>query len=121
LRAFYNRLQNDPDIRALTASEAIEAEKNPPRLEGIFPASWISANFDVWIGHAEDVRAWDLLRDARGEFERAKERGGIRSPTTPGEWTPEGERAYEAVLAAEGSDWCWWYGPEHGSSNDNRK
>ena len=22
------------------------------------------------------------------------------------------------MLAAEGSDWCWWYGPEHGSSND---
>ena len=28
------------------------------------------------------------------------------------------ERAYEAVLAAEGSDWNWWYGPEHGSAND---
>ena len=24
----------------------------------------------------------------------------------------------EAVLAAEGSDWCWWYGPEHSSAND---
>jgi hypothetical protein len=22
------------------------------------------------------------------------------------------------VLAAEGSDWCWWYGPEHASAND---
>ncbi len=28
------------------------------------------------------------------------------------------QRAYEAVLAAEGSDWNWWYGPEHGSAND---
>ena len=28
------------------------------------------------------------------------------------------QRAYEAVLAAEGSDWNWWYGPEHGSVND---
>jgi hypothetical protein len=27
-------------------------------------------------------------------------------------------RAFESVLAAEGSDWCWWYGPEHGSQND---
>jgi alpha-amylase/alpha-mannosidase (GH57 family) len=118
LRRFYGRISGDEQIQALTMSEAIEAAPNPPRMEGIFPASWISANFDVWIGHAEDVRAWDLLRDARGVFARAKERGGIRSPTTPGEWTPEGERAYEAVLAAEGSDWCWWYGPEHGSSND---
>ena len=22
------------------------------------------------------------------------------------------------MLAAEGSDWCWWYGPEHSSAND---
>jgi hypothetical protein len=25
--------------------------------------------------------------------------------------------AYEELLIAEGSDWCWWYGPEHGSEN----
>ena len=118
LRRFYERISSDDQIRALTMREAVEAVTDPPCLEGIFPASWISANFDVWIGHAEDVRAWDLLRDARAAFERAKNRGGLRSPTTPGEWTPDGRRAYEAVLAAEGSDWCWWYGPEHASAND---
>ncbi len=26
--------------------------------------------------------------------------------------------SYEALLGAEGSDWCWWYGPEHSSAND---
>ena len=25
--------------------------------------------------------------------------------------------AYEELLIAEGSDWCWWYGPEHQSEN----
>ena len=25
--------------------------------------------------------------------------------------------AYEELLIAEGSDWNWWYGPEHGSDN----
>jgi YVTN family beta-propeller protein len=25
--------------------------------------------------------------------------------------------AYEELLIAEGSDWCWWYGPEHDSVN----
>ena len=24
----------------------------------------------------------------------------------------------ESLLAAEGSDWCWWYGPEHSTAND---
>ena len=25
--------------------------------------------------------------------------------------------ACEELLIAEGSDWCWWYGPEHESAN----
>ena len=25
--------------------------------------------------------------------------------------------AWEELLIAEGSDWCWWYGPEHSSAN----
>jgi alpha-amylase/alpha-mannosidase (GH57 family) len=118
LRRFYERIERDPQIQALTASEAMEAAADLPLMEGIFPASWISANFDVWIGHAEDVRAWDLLRDARGAFERARARGNLTNPFVPGQWTPQGRRAYEAVLAAEGSDWCWWFGPEHASAND---
>ena len=28
--------------------------------------------------------------------------------------------AYEELLIAEGSDWCWWYGPEHISENRHR-
>ncbi|HXQ25563.1 MAG TPA: glycoside hydrolase family 57 protein [Candidatus Acidoferrales bacterium] len=122
LKRFYERIQLDPDIHAMTMSEAAEAaaeaEGDSRSLDGIFPASWISANFDVWIGHSEDVRAWDLLRDARDAFERAKARGILTDKSNPGRWTLQGERAYGAVLAAEGSDWCWWYGPEHASAND---
>jgi len=118
LRRFYGRIERDPQIRALTMSEAVEAVPDPPHLEGIFPASWISANFDVWIGHAEDVRAWNLLRDARRAFERAKARGSLTNPFDPAKLTAQGQRAYEAVLASEGSDWCWWFGPEHASAND---
>src|ERR1700730_2537575 len=39
LRNFYRRVERDSEIRALTASEAIEAFPNQPRLEEIFPAS----------------------------------------------------------------------------------
>ncbi len=118
LRRFYERVERDTQIQALTASEALEAAAELPLMEGIFPASWISANFDVWIGHSEDVRAWDLLRDARDAFERARTRGNLTNPFAPGELNTQGQRAYEAVLAAEGSDWCWWFGPEHASAND---
>jgi alpha-amylase/alpha-mannosidase (GH57 family) len=114
LREFYRRIQDDPEIQALTVTEAIAANANAPKMEGIFPASWINANFDVWIGHAEDVRSWDLLRDARETYARVAKRA--ESTGTPGK--EQLAKAYEAILAAEGSDWNWWYGPEHGSAND---
>ena len=114
LRKFYKRIEEDPEIRALTASEAIALAPSQPKLEGIFPASWINANFDVWIGHSEDVRAWDLLRDARESYGRAADRSQTDGPISKEQLA----RAYESVLAAEGSDWCWWYGPEHASAND---
>lgn len=114
LRSAYGRIQDDPEIRAVTASEAIAATPDRPVLQGIFPASWIGANFDVWIGSDEDVRAWDLLRDAREAYARAQQRASRGLPSDPNELA----RAYESILAAEGSDWTWWFGPEHASSND---
>ncbi|MDE3169445.1 MAG: glycoside hydrolase [Acidobacteriota bacterium] len=116
LRGLYGRLQADPDMSVVTMSEAAQAIADPPRLDGVFPASWINANFDVWIGHAEDVRAWDLLRDARDTYARVTE-SGARSGRIAAD-SPQARRAYESILAAEGSDWCWWYGPEHASAND---
>jgi len=116
LREFYGRIQGDSDFTALTVSEAIAAAGEIPQNSGIFPASWINANFDVWIGSGEDVAAWELLRDAReafGKAESAQKEGRQGAPN------PEAlAKAKESLLAAEGSDWCWWYGPEHSTAND---
>jgi alpha-amylase/alpha-mannosidase (GH57 family) len=116
LREFYGRIQGDADFRALTASEAIAAAGEIPQIGGIFPASWINANFDVWIGHAEDVQAWDLLWDAREAYARSEEAGKQERKDAPSEEALR--QAKESLLAAEGSDWCWWYGPEHSTAND---
>jgi alpha-amylase/alpha-mannosidase (GH57 family) len=116
LREFYRRVESDPDIRALTASEAIAAAGEIPTNPGIFPASWINANFDVWIGHIEDIAAWELLWDAREGYARALE---ARKKGRPGAPTDTAlKEAHESLLAAEGSDWCWWFGPEHSTAND---
>ncbi len=116
LRQFYGRVENDPDIRALTATEAISAAGELPSNDGIFPGSWINANFDVWVGSGEDVAAWEHLQDAREFYERESRKASAGFPNAP---TPEQlATSYEALLAAEGSDWCWWYGPEHSSAND---
>ena len=87
LREFYRRIAGDQDFRALTAAEAIAEAGEVGGLAGIFPASWINANFDVWIGSAEDVAAWELLWDAREaygrEVERSKE-GRVDAPVAGG-------------------------------------
>jgi alpha-amylase/alpha-mannosidase (GH57 family) len=116
LRTFYRRIAADQDFRALTASEAIAAAKNIPANNGIFPASWINANFDVWIGSGEDVAAWELLWDARQAYARAAEAHKQGRPDAPTETALL--TAFESLLVAEGSDWCWWYGPEHSTAND---
>jgi alpha-amylase/alpha-mannosidase (GH57 family) len=116
LREFYRRISDDGDFRALTASEAIAAAGDLPTTPGIFPASWINANFDVWIGHQEDMLAWDLLWDAREAYARGADAVGKGRPDAP---TETGlKEAQESLLAAEGSDWCWWFGPEHSTAND---
>ncbi len=51
----------DPDIRPLTALGGAGGGRRHSGGTRIFPASWINANFDVWIGHREDVTAWELL------------------------------------------------------------
>jgi alpha-amylase/alpha-mannosidase (GH57 family) len=116
LRQFYRRIANDPGIRALTATEAIAAAGEIPSNSGIFPGSWINANFDIWIGSSEDVLAWEHLQRARDFYAQQSECAAKGLPNSP---TPQQLAAsYEALLAAEGSDWCWWYGPEHSSAND---
>jgi alpha-amylase/alpha-mannosidase (GH57 family) len=116
LREFYGRIQGDQDFRALTASEAAAAAGEIPAISGIFPASWINANFDVWIGHSEDVAAWELLWDAREAYGRALDAGKKGRPGAPTETALK--EAQESLLVSEGSDWCWWYGPEHSTAND---
>lgn len=111
LRELYARLSADPEIGARTVSEALR-ETEPEPLSRVFPGSWIDANFDIWIGAEEDNLAWEQLLRARRTYDEV-----LRSPVAT-ELTGEAKRlAKEELLIAEGSDWCWWYGPEHSSAN----
>jgi alpha-amylase/alpha-mannosidase (GH57 family) len=116
LRGFYNRIQIDSELRALTASEALAAAGDFPSIPGTAPGSWINANFDIWIGHPDDVRAWELLGQARDVYATAEAASAAAVSGAPDR--EHLARAFESVLAAEGSDWCWWYGPENSSAND---
>jgi hypothetical protein len=101
LRALYQRISADAEIAAMTVAEALR-EATPAPLERIFPASWIDGNFDIWIGAEEDNGAWALLLHARQRFDQ------VTSATVRNRLM-----AWEELLIAEGSDWYWWYNPEH--------
>jgi alpha-amylase/alpha-mannosidase (GH57 family) len=109
LRDFYQRVGSDPNLRALTASEALGVTE-PGSLTHVVPGSWINSNFDVWIGADEDNRAWDLLGVARDFFAENSRQPGIAPEQV--------ELARQELWISEGSDWCWWYGPEHSSAHD---
>ena len=108
LRRFYDAVQREGGMEAVTVSEAISRHRNISPLPSLVPGSWINANFNVWIGAPEDNRAWDYLHHAREFYTQNAARAS------------EAQRklAFEEILIAEGSDWNWWYGPEHHSAND---
>jgi hypothetical protein len=107
----YGRIQADSGMDAITVREAFE-RMAPEPLTHIFPGSWINANFDVWIGAEEDNKSWRLLLDARRAFEEARNGAQARNVSAD-----QLQRAREEIFIAEGSDWNWWYGPEHETAN----
>ncbi len=105
----YERLSREQGLRCVTVDEYLQDHPPTDGIDRLHAGSWISANYRVWIGHEEDNRAWDLLgqtRDALVEY--ANENGNAAVV----------QRAWEEIYIAEGSDWCWWYGDDHFSEND---
>jgi alpha-amylase/alpha-mannosidase (GH57 family) len=107
LRTLYQRLQDAPDIETVTMSEAA-ASPTAAVLEGVFPGSWINADFSIWAGHRDDQTAWSVLAAARETL-------AARAATAGSEAVVE---ATEELMIAEGSDWFWWYGDDHSSAQD---
>jgi alpha-amylase/alpha-mannosidase (GH57 family) len=107
LRALYGALASHPDLTTVTMSEGCADATEV--LHGLFPGSWINGDFYVWIGHADDHRAWSQLAEARQALD------------APGPAADEAAvvRAREELFIAEGSDWFWWYGDDHSSEHDH--
>ncbi|HET7226433.1 MAG TPA: glycoside hydrolase family 57 protein [Candidatus Eisenbacteria bacterium] len=106
LEALYAALEAAPDIGTRTPSEVLASRRDGdaaawPVLTTLHSGSWIDADFHIWIGHPEKNRAWDLLSRARKALAGAG--------ATPEDHAP----AWEALDAAEGSDWFWWFGDDH--------
>ena len=109
LDALYSKLSKDDDIRLVTVEEFISLF--PPtetiKSEQLHSGSWVDGSFTTWIGDPVKNRAWDLLTAARETL--------AKHPEATPETNPE---VWEALYAAEGSDWFWWFGEGHSSNHD---
>ncbi len=110
IRGLYRRLTEDPGFRSTTFRDYLDRHPPVARVPEIFTGSWINSNFAIWIGHREDNRAWDLLSDAREALVRADAGRAVSTDRLAAAW--------DELFIAEGSDWCWWYGDDHTSGND---
>lgn len=110
LRSLYRQLSRSPHLRTTRISDYLT--QHPPRdsLPRLFSGSWINHDFYIWIGHADDRRAWDLLHLTREHLKRMTARGNIRVESI--------EQAWRELHIAEGSDWFWWFGDDHNSAQD---
>lgn len=110
IRGLYRRLTENPGLRSTTFRDYLDRYPVESKMHEIFTGSWINSNFAIWIGHREDNRAWDLLSEAREALVSADAGQAVPADRLAGAW--------EELYMAEGSDWCWWYGDDHTSGND---
>lgn len=109
LENLYQTLSDDPQIKLVTVAEFLDqfpATETLPA-DKLHSGSWVDGSFTTWIGDPVKNRAWDLLAEARQVL--------ANHPEATEESNPE---AWEALYAAEGSDWFWWFGEGHSSNHD---
>ena len=111
------------------AHRRLSCRTQPPQdtLPHLFAGSWISHNFAIWIGHPEDNTGWDAVpscpRTPRNA-QRGMRTAGSRDRSLSAAARPIShsadrlERAWNELYIAEGSDWFWWFGDDHSSSQD---
>lgn len=106
--ALYKGLTTSRWLKTVTPSEVL-SKQTPAPLPHLWAGSWIGASFDTWIGEDEENRAWDLLAEARAALDRYRMRHGANSRF---------EKIRRILMAAQGSDWFWWYGKDQESGRD---
>ncbi|MDY6785618.1 MAG: glycoside hydrolase [Cyanobacteriota bacterium] len=110
LESLYQNLSDRQEIELVTVSEFLDrfgATETLPANQ-LHSGSWVDGSFTTWIGDPAKNRAWDLLTAARRVL--------AQHPEATEEANAE---AWEALYAAEGSDWFWWFGEGHTSNHDD--
>jgi len=94
LGALAEEVAASPELAFRTPSQLL-ADAEIPALDRVSPGSWIGGNFNIWSRHPETRVAWRRLAQARRDLIDVFN-GNVA----------------DQLLAAEGSDWFWWYGDD---------
>lgn len=123
LKGLYEAVSATHEIHSATCSEIL-VDSETRRIHHIHPGSWINANYEIWIGHPEENRAWELIAKARD--------AAVSKSPLIAELLASGVTDLEAIqdktaagvcrdlFAAQGSDWFWWYGDDHSTAHDTQ-
>jgi alpha-amylase/alpha-mannosidase (GH57 family) len=100
----YAALEDHVAIRTRTYRDVL-AEDSSERLgslDHVVAGSWVYGNLSTWIGSRDKNTAWDLLCDAKRNFDLVMACGKLSG---------DAKALAERQLAiCEGSDWYWWFG-----------
>ena len=111
LQYLYEGLSADADLRCVTISEHLHESPPVRSLDWLHTGSWIGGDLRTWIGDPAHGTAWELVHAARDAVSSA-------ASNEHGAAQPETAEAWQHILAAEGSDWFWWFGEHHHTSLD---
>jgi alpha-amylase/alpha-mannosidase (GH57 family) len=103
LHAMYEKIAAHPQLQLTTFSEIQQHSRRlAPQLEHLVAGSWVYGTFTTWIGDKDKNRAWDLLGQAKKDYDAALETNHYGE-----ERLAELQRQ---LAICEGSDWFWWFG-----------
>jgi alpha-amylase/alpha-mannosidase (GH57 family) len=108
LTLLYTRLAESQVLKPVTFSEYLDMEPRREPLKSVVAGSWIYSSLATWIGHEEKNRAWEMLAVARRFLQECR---------MDHHNSEKVQKAFQELMIAEGSDWFWWFGDDHHTSN----
>ncbi len=106
-RSWYDQMSRASFLETVTVSEYLADHPPTETIDRLWAGSWIGHDLTTWIGEPEENAAWDYLATVRGDLETCEAQRDVDEGAL--------SRAFDEILAAEGSDWFWWYGSDQTS------
>ncbi|MFA6136581.1 MAG: glycoside hydrolase family 57 protein [Sulfurimonas sp.] len=97
----YEKLSNLSWCQTVTMDELLGDKA--VSLSTLATGSWIGGDFSTWSGNVEKNRAWELLFQTRRDVDNYSHAIDEKSA----------KLIENHFLAAQCSDWFWWYGDDH--------